>query len=122
MDTLKVRLHIGVGADVDLEVVLPGENDVEISIGDSEVIANHKLLGADELIVDVLQLLGGLAAQVLRHVVWECGVEQTAHGGMQLRGDVGEGVLELVSLMSAVRSADLDGASRMVSTTVNTLA
>ena len=88
MDVLEVGSDLGEGSEVHLEVVRPREHDIEVGVGHGEVLADHELLGADELVVDVLQLRRSLVAVVLRHFIGESGVKERSDRGMQFRGNV----------------------------------
>ena len=116
VDVLEVGDDIGEGSEVDLEVAHPRKNNVEVSVGDGEVVADQELLGTDELVVNVLQLRSGLVAIVLRKFGSEGWVEERPDGSMQLGGDVGQSVLHHVSLRSAISGGDFGGTGGMVGT------
>ena len=116
VDVLEEGPDIGKGIKIYLEVAHPRKHDVEVSVGDGEVVANQELLGTDELIVNVLQLRSGFVAIVLRKFGSEGWVEERSDGSMQLGGDVGQSVLHHVSLRSAISGGDFGGTGGMVGT------
>jgi len=105
-DELTVRLDLSVSGQVNANIAAPTEDDVEVSIGDGELVAHKVLVTVKQVLGDVVELGADLLDLSFLGLTLKT-IEQRAIGGVNLTGKVVEGVLHQVSLLSAVLASNL---------------
>jgi hypothetical protein len=108
LHAVEVRLDDGVLGDVHADVGAPAEHDVQVAVGDGELVTHQEFLAVQHVLGDVLELLVklvNLGLLVLRAELTKEGSEV----GMHLRSDVVESDLGQVSVAGAIISSNRSG-------------
>eukprot|EP00026_Physarum_polycephalum_P011831 Phypoly_transcript_12076.p1 GENE.Phypoly_transcript_12076~~Phypoly_transcript_12076.p1 ORF type:complete len:135 (-),score=9.79 Phypoly_transcript_12076:238-642(-) len=96
-NVLEVGLDLGVGSQVDVHVLVPREDDVEVNISNRELVTKDEFLVSNESIVQVLEFLSEFVPVRLVNLSGGLGEEGTERG-VDLSGDVAEGSQEGIAL------------------------
>ena len=88
------------------DVSTPGEDDVQVTVGDGELATNQEVGALEQVLLDVLELGGNLLELGSLGIALEA-VEQRSVRSVHLRGQVVQGVLSQVSFRSAIFTSDL---------------
>lgn len=106
-DSSRVRLHLRERSHVHAHIASPGQNNVQIGIRHSEGVAHNELLVANQMVLQICQLLSGFGLEVCLDVRCEARIEQSADGRMHLSTDVTQSILKEGTLSGAIKWGNL---------------
>lgn len=106
-DSSRVRLHLGERSHIHAHIAGPGQNNVQIRIRHGKGVAHNELLVANQMVLQIRQLLSGLCLEVCLDIRCEARIEQSADGRMHLRCNVTQSILKKGTLSGTVKWSDL---------------
>lgn len=102
---VEVRLNHRVGGDVDAHPLAPAQHDVQVAVGDGELVAHEEVVAIEHVVGDVLELLAELL-DLGRLVLCGDWAEERTEVGVHLACNVVEGDLGQIAITGAIGSRD----------------
>jgi len=105
-DELAVSLDGGVGSHVNADIAAPAEDDVQVRIGDGELVTDEVVVALQHVGGNVLELGGNLLELSILGSALEAAEEGTIRS-VELTGQVVQVVHNKVSVLGAILSSNL---------------